>query len=135
MTITFEKDNDVIVYAHEKIIAFARENQYLFVANCAWWIVGILGLDSGLTIYIDTLEVRNQIRQLRISPTPRDIDRSVSANSQQIEIEKELLSSNTKSKNQTQRNNWSAKRNQGNKVSKLSKSQRKKLAKQSRVNN
>jgi hypothetical protein len=130
MTITFERDNDVIVYALEKIIAFARENQYLFMGKCVWWIAGIIGLDSGLTIYIDTLEVRKQIGQLRISPTPRDIGRSASANSQEIEIEKELLSNNTEQKNQPQRNSWSAKRNQGNKVLKLSKGQRKKLARE-----
>jgi hypothetical protein len=131
MTITFERDIDVIVYALEKIIAFARENQYLFVANCVWWIAGIIGLDSGLTIYIDTLVHRDQIGQLRISPTPRDIGRSVSEDSQQIVIEKEV-SSNTKPSIQPQKNSWSAKRNKGNKVSKLSKGQRKRLARQSR---
>jgi hypothetical protein len=50
MTITFENDSDVIVYALEKIISFARGNQYLFVANCLWWIAGIIGLDKGLII-------------------------------------------------------------------------------------
>jgi hypothetical protein len=58
MTITFETDSDVIVYALEKIVSFAKENQYLFVANCAWWIAGIIGLDSGLTTFIDNLEIR-----------------------------------------------------------------------------
>jgi hypothetical protein len=33
MTITCENKPDVIVYAFEKIIFFARENQYLFVGN------------------------------------------------------------------------------------------------------
>ena len=56
MTITFKKDSDIIVYALEKILAFGRENQYLFVANCTWWIAGIIGLHSGLTIFIDNLE-------------------------------------------------------------------------------
>jgi hypothetical protein len=83
MTITFENDSDVIVYALEKIISFARENQYLFVANCTWWIAGIIGLDSGLTIYIDRLVSQIPVRQERaISATPRDIARRVSPEKQ-----------------------------------------------------
>jgi hypothetical protein len=79
MPITFENDNDVIVYALEKIVSFARENQYLFVANCAWWIAGILGLDSGLINFIDILETRKRVGQSReISTVPRDIARAVS---------------------------------------------------------
>jgi hypothetical protein len=60
MTITFENDKDGIIYALEKIISFARENQYLFVANCAWWLAGVIGLKSGLNIFIDNLEIRNR---------------------------------------------------------------------------
>jgi hypothetical protein len=58
MTITFETESDVIVYALEKIISFARESQYLFVANCAWWIASIIGLEQGLIIHIDNLTKR-----------------------------------------------------------------------------
>jgi hypothetical protein len=79
MTITFENDSDIIVYALEKIISFARENQYLFVANCVWWIAGIIGLDSGLMVFIDNLEIQKSICQTRpISTIPRDIARAVS---------------------------------------------------------
>jgi polynucleotide 5'-kinase involved in rRNA processing len=71
MMITLENDKDVIVYAVEKLVSFAKENQYLFVANCAWWIDGIIGLDSGLTIIIDNLESRRRVGQHRpISTTP-----------------------------------------------------------------
>jgi hypothetical protein len=55
MTITFETDSEVIVYALEKIVSFARESQYLFVANCAWWIASIIGLEQGLINHIDNL--------------------------------------------------------------------------------
>ena len=48
MTITFENDNDVIVYALEKIIAYTRNNQYIFVAQSIWWIVSVIGLTEGL---------------------------------------------------------------------------------------
>jgi hypothetical protein len=85
MTITFESDSDVTVYALEKTISFARVNQYLFVANCAWWIAGIIGLHSGLIIFIDNLRSRQPIvsgekanNQCAILSTPRDIARRVS---------------------------------------------------------
>jgi hypothetical protein len=58
MTITFETESDVIVYALEKIISFARDSQYLFVANCVWWIASIIGLEQGLIDHIDNLEKR-----------------------------------------------------------------------------
>jgi len=92
MTITFETDSDVIVYALEKVISFARENQYLFVANCAWWIAGVIGLDRGLITHIDNLTARKYtvpseeqsgkvyldrthhvISERAISSTPRDL--------------------------------------------------------------
>jgi len=92
MTITFENDSDVIVYALEKVISFARENQYLFVANCAWWLAGILGLDSGLTIFIDNLESRKYIHRSReISSIPKDIARIASVDLDQINIEEEII--------------------------------------------
>jgi hypothetical protein len=83
LTITFENDSDVIVYALEKIISFARRNQYLFVANCVWWIAGVIGLDNGLIIFIDNLESRKKITTIRaISIVPRDIARGVSSRKQ-----------------------------------------------------
>jgi hypothetical protein len=79
MTITFETNSDVIVYALEKIISFAQDNQYLLVANCAWWIAGVVGLDKGLITHIDNLEARKRIVNPRaISGTPRDIATEVS---------------------------------------------------------
>jgi hypothetical protein len=90
MTITFETDTNVIVYALKTIISFARENQYLFVANSASWIAGIIGLDSGLTMVIDNLEARKHVGYYRISTTPRDIARSVSVDSDQIELEESV---------------------------------------------
>jgi hypothetical protein len=78
MTITFETESEVIIYALGKIITFARETQYLFVANCVWWIAGVLELDPELRVFIDNSEIRNSISQTRIiSTTPRDIARAV----------------------------------------------------------
>jgi len=86
MTITFENDKDVIVYALERIITFSRENQYLFVANCVWWIAGIIGLDNGLVIYIDNLISRKERTIRDISTTPRDIARDISVESADLLI-------------------------------------------------
>jgi predicted DNA-binding helix-hairpin-helix protein len=61
MTITFENDNDVIVYALEKVIAYARRTQQIFVAQCVWWLASIIGLNQGLINYIDNLQSRIEI--------------------------------------------------------------------------
>jgi hypothetical protein len=61
MTITFESDKDVIVYALEKIISFARDNSYIFLAPTVWWISSIIGLQQGLVIYIDNLKIRSNL--------------------------------------------------------------------------
>jgi hypothetical protein len=55
MTTTFESDQDVIIYALEKIISFARDNQYIFLAQSIWWISSIIGLQQELVIHIDKL--------------------------------------------------------------------------------
>jgi hypothetical protein len=61
MTITFGNDNDVIVYAFEKIISYARNTQQVFVAQCVWWLVSALGLEVGLISYIDNFHTRVEI--------------------------------------------------------------------------
>jgi len=73
---TFENDNNIIVYALEKIISYAGNIQVIFVAQCVWWIASIIGLQSGLIIHIDTLEDRVQdcnIYHLEISTMPRKV--------------------------------------------------------------
>jgi len=61
MTITFENENDVIVYALEKIISYARKHQYIFVAQSVWWIASVIGLTEGLGTHIDNLRIRRDI--------------------------------------------------------------------------
>jgi hypothetical protein len=58
MTITFENDNDIIVYPLEKVISYARRTQQIFVAQCVWWLASIIGLEQGLVNYIDNIESR-----------------------------------------------------------------------------
>jgi len=81
MTITFENDNDVIVYALERIISYAREFQYFFLANCTWWIASIIGLDESLQRHIDNLALGQSVIARGISATPRDIARDISVES------------------------------------------------------
>jgi len=83
MTITFTDDKDVIVYALEKVISYARGSQQIFVAQCVWWLASIIGLEQGLITYIDNLQSRikesiipkeseTEDRET-VSPDPRDI--------------------------------------------------------------
>jgi len=132
MTLTFESKSDVIVYALEKIISFAGQNQYLFVANCAWWIARIIGLDSDLVINIDKLELRRQLGQREVSTTPRDIARSVSIDLDLRKAEEEFLLPNNYGNQQSKTNNRTIKANSGNGVKKFSRKQRKKINKRGR---
>jgi len=61
MPITFENDNDVIVYALEKVIDYARRTQQIFVAHCVWWLASIIGLEPELIIHIDTLRDQGRV--------------------------------------------------------------------------
>jgi len=79
MILNFKNDSEVIIYALEKIISFAQQNQYFFVASCVWWIASVIGLDTGLIRYIDNL-VRAGNNQ-GISSTPRKIARDISVDS------------------------------------------------------
>jgi hypothetical protein len=130
MTITFEMDADVIVYALKKMISFARENQYLFVANCAWWIAGITGLDSGLTIFIDNLETQKSVGQYRISMIPRDITKSESIDSGQIKLEESLT--RNANKNPPPKVSKVTRSNPAERIQKLSRKERKRIAKAKR---
>jgi hypothetical protein len=82
MTVTFENDNDVIVYALEKIISYARKTEQIFVAQCVWWLASIIGLEQGLANYIDNIQSRTNTTVIpdnvpsvdrTVSPIPRDI--------------------------------------------------------------
>jgi hypothetical protein len=61
MTITFENDNDVIVYALEKVIAYARTTQQVFVAQCVWWLASIIGLELELVNHIDNPQAKAKV--------------------------------------------------------------------------
>jgi hypothetical protein len=71
MTIAFKSHKDVIIYALEKIISYARDNQYIFLAQSVWWISSIIALQEGLVIHIDNLKIRNDIGNLEIRKAPQ----------------------------------------------------------------
>jgi len=64
MTVTFENENDSIIYALEKIICYARDNRYIFVAQSVWWIASVVGLSEGLATHIDNLRIRFEASHL-----------------------------------------------------------------------
>jgi hypothetical protein len=121
------------VYALEKIISFAQENQYLLVANCAWLIAGIIGLDSGIIAYINNLVFRQNDHCQHVSPTLRDLARSVSASTDQVNFEEANIATRNKVKPLPLRTIKSTRSNPGKVERKLSKNQRRKLAKAYRV--
>jgi hypothetical protein len=67
MPITFEKDNDVIRYALEKIISYPRDNQHIFIAQCVWWLASSIGLQEELVIDIHNLRIRLKAYQPSIA--------------------------------------------------------------------
>jgi hypothetical protein len=87
MTITFKNDNNVIVYALEKVISYAKRTQQIFVAQCVWWLASIIGLEPELIVYIDNRHSRIEVKvtsgkvpeepkpvpKETVSPQPRDI--------------------------------------------------------------
>jgi len=78
MPITFENDNDVIIYALECVISHARRSQQIFGAQCVWWLASIIGLEQGLLSHIDRPQAQGDtilIEQLpwEVSATPRDL--------------------------------------------------------------
>ena len=95
MAITIENNNDVIVYALEKIISYTRDNQYIFLAQTMWWISSIIGLQQGLIVHIDNLKVRSELpsqedRRICLAseapPQAQESDHSIDTNRYQKEV-------------------------------------------------
>jgi len=106
MTITFENESDVIVYALEKIISYARRTQQVFVAQCVWWLASIIGLESGLVIHIDNLWKRGSLQiisEREISSTPRDLTEDLRID-QVLESAEQCIASSERLRNTRQGN-------------------------------
>lgn len=88
MSITFRSEADIILWTFAKLLITFKERQYLFAAQCIWWIAALVQLDPALTYLIDHQkfpsdiesgkEVRASVQvsfEREISATPRDIQR------------------------------------------------------------
>jgi len=77
VTITFKNNNNVLVYAFEKLLLFSREHQYLFAAHCIRWLASLTRLQQGLTIYINNIQESVEVGTSKNKPEPSlEIDTS-----------------------------------------------------------
>ena len=87
MSIIFEHKADVLLWKFGKLIHNVHNKQYLFTAQCVWWISAIVGLQPALVSYLDNQRIpcsvllRNNKNNLdsedrSISAVPRDIQRN-----------------------------------------------------------
>jgi len=86
MTITFDNDNDVIVYALEKIISYARQYQYIFVAQSVWWLASVIGLQEGLIRHIDNLKIGSDIALRETAQQAKDTIGSIALSPYRKEV-------------------------------------------------
>jgi len=61
MTITFENENHIIIYAREKSISYSGNGQYIFLAQSIRRISSIISLQQGSVMSIDILKIRSDI--------------------------------------------------------------------------
>jgi hypothetical protein len=61
MPITYDSDKDIIVYALEKIITYAWNIRYIFLAQSIWWISLVIAFQQGLVVHIDNLRLRRKV--------------------------------------------------------------------------
>jgi hypothetical protein len=87
MTVTFENDNDVIVYALEKVISYTRRTQQIFVAQCVWWLAGIIGLEEALVNHVDKLHGRTTVRKEHTTKEVSDPEIQITPEFQDSEVQ------------------------------------------------
>jgi len=78
MPVTFENDNDIVVYALECVTAHAKRTHHIFVAQCVWWLASIIGLEQALVSHINKLQGHKDTTlqeqpPWEVSATPRDL--------------------------------------------------------------
>jgi hypothetical protein len=118
MTITFESNTDVIIYALEKMILYARRTGQIFVAQCMWWLALVIGLKQRLIVHIDNLRKREPsaplgdypgiihpdrtqqiLSEKAVPPTPKDLTEDQRLDkvlkSTEVYIEKSVRTRNT----------------------------------------
>jgi len=83
MSITFKNEADIILWTLAKLLVTFEECQYLFAAQCSWWIATVVQLDPAVRFLINTREFPSallsddqttaDIIESEISSAPRDI--------------------------------------------------------------
>lgn len=61
---SFKTDNHIIVYAGEKIIAYARNSPQIFGAQCVWWLASVIWLEPGLILNSNKLPGRGTVERI-----------------------------------------------------------------------
>jgi len=88
MSITFAREADILLWAFAKLLVTFQECQYLFAAQCIWWIAALVQLDAALRYLINNQKFPSGLRsdkeerspislliEREVSSTPRDIQR------------------------------------------------------------
>jgi len=111
MSITFNCEADVILWAFAKLLIIFAERRYTFALHCIWWIASLVQLDTALRYLIEHHRFPSEIREpqdnkidRQISPVPRDLqndsrERAIS----NFEIKEPLCINKTIN---TSRNTW-----------------------------
>ena len=88
MSITFNCEADVILWAFSKLLIIFGERRYTFALHCIWWLASLVQLDIALRYLIEhhqfpseNRETQNNKIDRQISPIPRDIARDISVDS------------------------------------------------------
>ena len=88
MSITFNCEADVILWAFSKLLIIFGERRYTFALHCIWWLASLVQLDTALRYLIEhhqfpseNRETQNNKIDRQISPIPRDIARDSSVRS------------------------------------------------------
>jgi hypothetical protein len=50
MQMTFENENELMVYALARILCDTKKNHFQFVVQCLWWLAPNIGLEHNLII-------------------------------------------------------------------------------------
>jgi len=80
MSITFNCEADVILWAFAKLWIILAERQYTFALHCIWWLASLVQLDTALRYLIEyhrfpseNRETQNNTIDKQISLIPRDL--------------------------------------------------------------
>jgi len=83
MSITFKSEADIILWTLARLLVNFTERQYLFAAQCIWWIAALDSLDPALRQLLDHRKFPD------ISSIPRDIHRQSETDEDEVPVQNE----------------------------------------------